>query len=252
MWKAATEAVRVVNLRAVLRIAIPLLVAVAIAVASGRLPRGVSEIFAILALMSVAFSTLMGPQALRVDLRQDLEHIALLKTWPVSPGAVIRGEMLWPVSLLTVVAWTMVLAAAFIVPVAFPVLTPVWRVALAGAVMLVAPGLIAAQYVIHNAAALFFPAWMTFGSQRPRGLDAMGQRLILMAGTWFALIVMVLPGAIAGGILWLALSGIIGPLVLLPAGLVCAAALLTEAVVATELLAPVYARVDFTDIERSE
>ena len=49
-----------------------------------------------------------------------------------------------------------------------------------------------------------FPAWVPLGSQRPRGLDAMGQRLIMLAATWLLLVVMALPGAIAGGIVWFA------------------------------------------------
>ena len=36
-----------------------------------------------------------------------------------------------------------------------------------------------------------FPAWVPLGKERPRGLDAMGQRLIMLGGTWFMLILVV-------------------------------------------------------------
>jgi ABC-2 type transport system permease protein len=251
-WKSATEATRVVDVRTVAGLIVPLLAGLAAASAMGVMPRGISETFGILSIVAIAFATLMGPQVLRPDLRTDLEHLVLLKTWPVSPASVIRGALLWPMSLLTVIVWFLVIVSVGISLAAFPSLSSGWRLAIAIAVMLVAPGLIAAQYVIHNAAALMFPAWVTLGRQRPRGFDAMGQRLILMAGTWFALIVMVLPGAIGGGILWLVFGSIVGPFVLVPSALICVAALLTEAVIATQALGPIYARVDLADIEPGE
>jgi hypothetical protein len=45
-----------------------------------------------------------------------------------------------------------------------------------------------------------FPAWVSQDGQRPRGLDATGQWLILLGGTWQLLLVTTLPGAIAGRI----------------------------------------------------
>ena len=47
----------------------------------------------------------MAPQILRIDMRQDLMHLELLKTWPVKASAVVRGEMLWPGALHDVLAW---------------------------------------------------------------------------------------------------------------------------------------------------
>ena len=52
------------------------------------------------------------------------------------------------------------------------------RLGVGGAALILAPALALAQLTIHNAAALFFPAWVPIGNQRSRGLDAMGQRLI--------------------------------------------------------------------------
>jgi hypothetical protein len=252
LWKAATETVRGVNLRLLLRISLPVLAIVVAGGAGGAFPRGVTGFMAVMALVWTGFATFMGPQILRGDLRQDLEHLAVVKTWPVAPGSVIRGEMLWSVSLLTVIIWGLIAIAALLAPTAFPRVPAIWVACLAAAALLVTPGLVAAQYVIHNATALFFPAWMSLGSQRPRGFDAMGQRLILLAGTWLALVLMVLPGGIAAGILWLLFGGIFGAVVLVPAAMVCAAALLTEAVLATEALGPVYERIDLTDVERAD
>jgi ABC-2 type transport system permease protein len=252
VWKAATEAVRLVNPLTLLRFVIPLMAFLVITTVTGAFPRGLLQLFAVLALVVVAFCTLMGPQILRSDLRQDLEHLDLLKTWPVPPGAVIRGEILWPVLTLTVFVWLAVIVAAVLSPRAFPEVDLSWRLSAAIAAAILAPGLIAAQYVIHNGVALLFPAWVAFGGQRPRGLDAMGQRLILLGGTWIALIIMTLPGAIAGALTGFALIRWVGPLSLVPAALACAAALLVETMAATEALGSAYERIDLTDVERAE
>jgi hypothetical protein len=252
VWKAATEAVRLVNPLTLLRFGVPLLAVMVGAALTGAFPRGLLQLFAVLALMVIAFSTLMGPQVVRSDLRQDLEHLELLKTWPVPAGSVIRGEILWPALMLSVAVWIAILVAALLSPRAFPEVGLTWRLSIATASAIVAPGLIAVQYVIHNGVALMFPAWVASGGQRPRGLDAMGQRLILLGATWLTLIVMALPGAIAGALVGFMLIGWIGPVSLVPAALACVVALLVEAVAATEVLGAAYERMDVTDVERAE
>jgi ABC-2 type transport system permease protein len=252
VWKAATETVRLVNPLTILRFVIPLMVFLIITTATGAFPRGLLQLFAVLALLVVGFGTLMGPQILRSDLRQDLEHLDLLKTWPVPPAAVIRGEILWPVMTLTGVVWLAVIVATVLSPRAFPDVDLLWRLSAAAAAAIVAPGLIAAQYVIHNGVALLFPAWVAFGGQRPRGLDAMGQRLILLGATWIALVLMTLPGGIAGALMGFVLVRWIGALCLVPAALACVAALLVETMAATEALGSAYERIDLTDVERAE
>ena len=105
--------------------------------------------------------------------------------------------------------------------------------------------LVFAQLTIHNAVALAFPAWVPLGNQRPRGLDAMGQRLIMLGGTWLLLVLAALPGAVAGGIVWFALALFIGSAALVPAAaVVCASILAMEVLLATEALGPAYQRLD--------
>jgi Putative ABC exporter len=251
-WKAATHAVRAVNLRVLARLVLPVTVLVIAASRVRGVPSGISETLAGLTLASLFFLTVMGPQIVRMDLRQELEHLPLIKTWPIPAATIIRGQLLWPVSLLTVIVWSLLLVAAFLSPAAFPDLTLGWRFALMCAGAIVAPGLLAAQYVIHNAAAIFFPAWVTIGRNRSRGLDAMGQRLIMLFGTWLTLGLLALPGAVAATVIWFVLSSAIGPLALLPGALVWSAALLAETVIATSALAPMFDRLDLTDIERAE
>ena len=65
-------------------------------------------------------ATLLGPMSVMSDLRGDLRHLELLKTWPVKGGALIRGEMLWPAVLLTVLAWLALACGAILSVAAFP------------------------------------------------------------------------------------------------------------------------------------
>src|SRR5207249_4440099 len=141
---------------------------------------------------------------LRLDLRQDLEHLELMKTWPVPPGALVRGEIVWPAALLTAITWAMILIGLVLSGVAFSRAGAAWRFSLGIAALMLAPALIFAQYAIHNAATVLFPAWVPLGRQRSRGVEAMGQRLLLLAATWLSLIILALPGTIIGGIVWFA------------------------------------------------
>ena len=70
-----------------------------------------------------------------------------------------------------------------------------WRWVLAVSGIVAAPALVTPQYIVHNAVAIFFPAWVPAGMQQPRGVDAMGQRLIMMAGVVCSLLLFALPGA---------------------------------------------------------
>ena len=52
---------------------------------------------------SAAFAILFGPQMVTGDLRRDLAHMAVIKTWPVRGAALVRGEVAAPAAVLS--AW---------------------------------------------------------------------------------------------------------------------------------------------------
>jgi hypothetical protein len=115
-----------------------------------------------------------------------------------------------------------------------------------------APALVFAQLTVHNAAAVLFPAWVPLGNTRPRGLDAMGQRLILLGAVLLTLVLMLAPGLIVGAILWFAFYRFIGPAVLIPGAAICLAIVGLEVLAATEALGPAFEKLDVTSIERVE
>jgi hypothetical protein len=126
------------------------------------------------------------------------------------------------------------------------------RVSVALALAILAPAIIAAQLTVHNAAAIVFPGWVPLGTQRPRGLDAMGQRLILFGGVIIALTIMLAPPAVAAGLVWFAFRGLLGPAAFVPAALVCTVLVGVEVLLATEALGPIYERIDLSAVERAD
>jgi ABC-2 type transport system permease protein len=250
VWKAAMQTLRIVGKRGPARIAALIVALTVVATSAGR--EGPAATLAAFAITAAIFAILMAPQVIRIDIRQDLQHLELLKTWPVKASAVVRGELLWPGILITSVAWTMIAVATTLSGTVVPRMAVGWRVGIGIAIAIVAPALVFAQLTVHSAVALMFPAWVPLGNQRARGLDAMGQRLIMLGATWLLLIVMALPGAIAGGIVWFTLGRFFGPAALIPAAAVCCAIIAVEVLLATEAVGPTYERLDVMAVERVE
>jgi hypothetical protein len=255
-WKNAMQTFRAINvpLRRIIGPVIGLLVGMSSAAygMSAGQNRGLAGFVAALGIAVAGISVFFGPLMMRLDLRSDFEHLEVLKTWPVRPAELIRGELAWPAAFVTGIAWTGILCTALFSGAAMPEVPFIGRWSLAISALLAAPALIAAQYTVQNALALFFPAWVALGNQRARGIDAMGQRLIMLAAILLALAVFAVPGAIAGGIVWVVLRGVMGTAVFVPAAVLFAGVVLTEVLVSTELLAPVYERMDLMSVERAE
>jgi Putative ABC exporter len=251
VWKGALQTFRVVDRRVLLRVGVMIGWLTMVVALFGR-ARGLAQALGLLATFGAIFASVIGPQILRVDLRQDLQHLEVLKTWPVRAAAVVRGEMLWPATVITILAWVCGVVGIFLSAAAFSESTLSLRIAGGLAGMILAPAVIAAQFTIHNTAALLFPAWVPLGMGRPRGVDAMGQRLFMLGATWLMLIFVVAPGAMAGGILWFAFRRLVGWWILIPAALVCTSIIAIEVLMATEALGPAYERLDLTSVERGE
>ncbi|HEY2904783.1 MAG TPA: putative ABC exporter domain-containing protein, partial [Vicinamibacterales bacterium] len=76
-WKAAQQTFRLVDRRSLARLA-AIVLTLSVAAASIGRGNGVAAILGAFALVGVGFSVLMGPQALRIDMRQDLRHLEVL------------------------------------------------------------------------------------------------------------------------------------------------------------------------------
>src|SRR5207248_4315455 len=123
------------------------------------------------------------------------------------------------------------------------------RVPYTAAAMLVVPGLILTQLVVQNALAVTFPAWVSSGAGRPRGIDAMGQRMLMVAGSLVALIVGVIPAVIAASAAGFAYYRVTASRSAVVPAAVVSATLVAECWFAVMLLGPVLVRTDPAGVE---
>ena len=212
---------------------------------------------AIVCLVGAGVTVLFGAQMARNDLRHDLGNLALLKTWPVKGATLLRGELLAPMALLTAIAWLLILSALMLsgqAPTEGPATMEIVanRVSYALAGMLVAPPLILAQLVVQNGFAIAFPAWVSLDTSRARGIEVMGQRMLMLAGNAIALALFVLPGALAGALIALAVYWTTHVIVVVVPVLVLMMVMLAECWLAVEALGRVLDRTDVNSVDARE
>jgi ABC-2 type transport system permease protein len=136
----------------------------------------------------------LGPVLVRSDLRIDLLHVDWLKSLPIPGWNVLLGEILAPVAILAFSEWVLLAVAAFSFPEMGQTHWSAYRramVALGAAQLLPCFSLVG--ILIQNAAVLIMPGWVQLGKERQRGVEAMGQRLISMAGGLLAFLFAVVP-----------------------------------------------------------
>jgi len=251
LWKGVLQTFRTVDRRVLLRVVVLMvwLVGASLFVTQAR---GVVLLLGVGATWGALFSVFMLPQMLRLDLRQDLEYVALLRTWPVRGAAVLRGEILWPAMLVVAIAWAFGAIAMGTSLLSSSRIPSPNRIAAWTSFLILCPGVVLAQYTVHNAVAVLFPGWVPIGPSRPRGVDAVGQRLILLLGNWIGLLLALIPGLAVMALLSFALRRALGPVVLPIGALVTTVAVFGEVWVATELLGRAYEQLDVTSVERPD
>jgi len=160
----------------------------------------------------VVATLLFGPMMARQDLRADLSNSDILKTYPLHGWQVVMGELLTPLTILTVSAWIYLLAVFLLFPgERFAWFTPAHRIGLALGVAVLAPPFIAVQCLVPNAAAVVFPAWAQLARDRTeRGIEVMGQRIILVAGQLLVTAIAVVPAAIGAALVFVLTQWLLG------------------------------------------
>jgi ABC-2 type transport system permease protein len=166
-------------------------------------------------LVGLAITVLLGPQIARQDLRTDLANSDLLKTYPLRGWQIVLGEIMAPLCTLTIVFWVLLLTTYLALPDLDEAwLTPALRLEAAFGLALLAPPFIALQVLIPNATAVLFPAWVqATRDHTERGVEAMGQRIIFVAGQLFVMSVALLPALIIGAVMFFVVNLIAGPMV---------------------------------------
>jgi len=247
-WKNTILLGRYFSVTLLLRVLMPMVV---LAVVVGLRGRGSS--LAPLLAMLVAFATIVGPYMVRNDLRHDMTRLPVLKTWPISGRQLLLGELLAPTVLLSVAVWFLLaLTLALAPPTKYGPGDLLGRLALAVGVGVVAPMLIAGQVLVQNAAVVLFPGWVVTGGARARGIEAMGQNMLMFAGTLLALALGVLPAAAVGGGLGFLLYQVVGWVAALPAAILMTGILGVETTLVVGWLGRVLERTDPAQVEAAE
>jgi hypothetical protein len=175
-----------------------------------------SAVLGAVSAMFIGWSLLVGPQLLRHDFRRDLAHADILKTFPMRNWEIALGEILAPAAILTGAQWLML----FFAPGAFAqfhIEKKIWTEVIF-ATALVLPPLNFVLFLLPNAGALLFPAWFQSGKDSPRGIEATGQRLIMVFGQLLALIVALVPAATVFAAIFFLMKIYLGvPMIFLPA-----------------------------------
>ena len=245
---------RYASLRLLVRLA-PTVIILGVMASLASRRNGMAAVAAVFCLVLVVITVVAGPMVARNDLRRDLGNLAMLKAWPVSGATLLRGEILAPAVMLTSIAWLLILGAASLagnLRVGF--LQPLVqdRLSYMMAALLVAPGMILAELTVLNGLAVLFPAWISTGATRSRGVEALGQRLFTTAGVLLTLVIALVPaalvaGVVAGGIYLL--SGIL--VVVIPSAIITGM-LLLECFLGVELLGRVLDRTDVSAVSPAE
>jgi hypothetical protein len=253
LWKNVLMLGRYLSVRNVLRFGAPLIVITIMAAVGGTRHSGGLMTVAVVCLVCAGIAPLMGPQIMRNDLRADLAHLPILKTWPLSGEAIIRGELLAPALLISGLTWLcIVLALLLSIGIPIPELPPLDRLAFAATALIMVPGVVIVQLVIQNGAAVMFPGWIVTGTSRPRGIEAMGQQMLLFGGTILMLAVSLIPAAVAAALVGFPLYWLVGWSGLVPAAMVFAGVLLGESWLTIAALGRVLDRTDPSAVEANE
>jgi ABC-2 type transport system permease protein len=204
----------------------------------------------VLASLSVALGGMLvvfGPYGLRNDLRSDLLLWDHLKTYPVSGTDLVAGEVLGPVVMLSAAAWAC-FVIGFLASLGRPIggFSVLDRLAILAALCIAAPPFVALQTLIQNAAALFFPAWITLGPGRSAGIEMIGQRLLTVVASAVLQVIALIPAAVGAGLTVAAagVAGVDGWWLVVPAAFGAALALAVEIRLALSWLGGVFDRSD--------
>jgi ABC-2 type transport system permease protein len=213
LWKNLLSTWQYFTLR-VLLVCAALILATSLWLGSQPEARGFLPGAGALAVMVAGYTLIVGPQFARQDIRSDLAHADILKTYPLPGWQIVLGEMLAPIAILTGVLWLTLLVVLFAFHPQEPGpgwLTPSLRITGSLGLAVLAPALVALQLLVPNAAALMFPAWFHLSRTRGGGPEVIGQRMIFFFAQLVTMVVALLPAIGSGFAVFLMLHWIVGP-----------------------------------------
>lgn len=198
VWKNILCLRRTAQLRLLVGpLAMAIIIGSAIAGGVGGVPAMVAASALVLAGLLVVF----GGRLIRNDLRQDMQHLPLLKSLPIAPGDLMVAEVVSGALPMAVLQQTL-LVVAFAASIGLPSL-PLdgsTRLALLIASPIAVLALNGALLTIQNGTAVLFPGWIRLGPAANTGVEALGQNLLASVSNLVSLAVaLVIPAVVAFG-----------------------------------------------------
>jgi hypothetical protein len=241
LWKNVAMLLRRSRLRTWAMIS--LILALTLVIASAGLPAAAKTVGTLL-LVWGGFFFALGPQWIRNDLRTDLAHLELLRSYPLASDAVIRMEAASSAFILSLSQLTLLLLGGLaLMYVPAPEFSATLRLALAGATVVVIPALNFVGMLLQNGAALLLPGWVRIGPAHG-GVETLGQSVLTALAYIIALLLAcILPAIAAAGLVTL-LSPALSTWAAIPAACGAAALLLAEGWLLSLWLATVYDDMD--------
>jgi ABC-2 type transport system permease protein len=188
---------------------------------------------------------IIGPQWVRNDLRGDLLKLDLLRSYPLKGTAIVTAEVAASTLVLTAAQLALLLVAylALLGNASAEPGLKVRSIVLAGA-LLYLPAINFMGLLIHNAAAVLFPAWVHLGGVRSGGVEVLGQNMLMVVAFLAVLgLALSVPAALGAGV-FLLLGHPAGLWALVPGSAVLLLALAGEAMLLVRWLGGVFERTD--------
>jgi hypothetical protein len=213
----------------------------------------VALIASLLCLNFAVVVVIAGSGGTRSDLRGDLAKLGILKTWPLPGAVIVRGALLAPAIVVSVLACLLVLAAALLLGHAPPrsaKLAALFanRASYAAAAMLVIPGIVLAQLLALNAIALLFPAWNP-PDKTGQSPDVAGPRILVMLGGLVLGAVILLPGMAGAALVMAVLRAVTHTTMFVLPAAVLLAVVVGEFLLLARWLGRVFERTDVTAVD---
>lgn len=165
-----------------------------------------------IALVTAAYTLILGPQLVRYDLRADLLNADMLKTYPLRGWQIVLGELLTPIAILAAVMWLALLAAMLLIPsrdaawLSIPA-----RAGITASLALLVPPICALQLLTPNAMTVLLPAWaLAVANRSEHGLDVLGQRLIFVGGQLVITLLALVPPALCAALAFFIVDHFLG------------------------------------------
>jgi Putative ABC exporter len=198
IWKNLTRLIRTATPGVAVTTILLIAAIIGFTVVAGDEHVEVTVMIATLALSWVAVLAIFGPQWVRNDLRGELEHLQLLRTWPMSGVSLMAGQVFSSSLVLTGTQGMLAI-------IGLTALARTGQLEMSPGMLglLYLPGLVALGSLnlvalsIQNAGALLYPSWVR-SEIRPAGIEAMGQHL-LTAGISLLLLLLTAAGPLALG-----------------------------------------------------